>query len=247
MIRRDPPPSRRAGPAMAGLAAVLVLAGCFPTVRTPRIDPGYHVDAGVTWLGDQRRDERPQGPDYIGYVAPSWGVSERVELGVPIGFYLEEGFESLGDSAFYEFGSDQAHLVVWPYVKLGLLDPEGPHDLALSAQAAAVLPANVGLHYGIERDGWEPYAGVTFIFSGGPAGDDPAVTRYQQEEQTLTLFSAGAAWSGRGEPTVEIGVLRNRFLDRVRSGGDDRGRIVRTAWDLAVAVRFRLFGRSRRR
>ena len=77
------------------LLAALGMAACFPTFQSPRIDPGFHLDAGVTYIGDQVRNGEEQGPDIMAYVAPTVGFGDRVELGLPIGAYLEEGLESL--------------------------------------------------------------------------------------------------------------------------------------------------------
>ncbi len=130
----------------------------------------------------------------------------------------------------------------WPYLKLGLLDAESVHDLALSLQAADIFPANVGLHYGPELDGWQPYASVSALLSAGPGSDSPAVTRYQWEAQTLFTISAGVTWDAPGEPAVEIGMLRNHFLDRGFIAPGERREIPRTVYDVFIAARFRLFG-----
>jgi len=155
--------------ALCILSAVL-LGACFPTFQSPRIDPGFHVDAGITYIGDQVRNGEEQGPDIMAYLAPTVGFGDRVELGLPVGLYLEEGLKSLVGSAFEEFGESPRTVVVWPYLKFALLPSGAPDHLALILQGAWFTPANVGLRYGRDLGSWEPHVGLSLIFSGGPAG-----------------------------------------------------------------------------
>ena len=74
------------------------------------------------------------------------------------------------------------------------------------------------------------------IFSGGPAGDSPVVTRYQQEDQALLLGSFGATLFVPGRPVVELGVLRNSYSERDYSGGTP-ATVHHTFYDLFVGVR----------
>lgn len=223
--------------------ATLLLAGCFPTMQTARIDPGFHVDGAVIVLGDQMRNGESQGNDIVAAVGPSYGFGDRIEIGLPVGLYLEEGLASLGSDAESEFGQSPRQLVLWPYVKAALL-PRGAHDhLALHVQGAWLAPANVGLRYGRDLGGWEPHAGLTVIFSGGPAGDDPYVTRYQESGQFLLALSAGVSFDAPGRPAVEVGVLRNHYDEGAVYGDFGQPLTPRTLYDLYVGARFRLFGR----
>ncbi|MDH3291403.1 MAG: hypothetical protein OEO20_09640 [Gemmatimonadota bacterium] len=223
-------------------SVTMAVSACFPTLHTARIDPGLHVDAGVTVLGDQARNGEAQGPDYIAYLAPSFAFGDRVELGLPIGIYLEEGFASLSGDAFTRFGENPQTIVLWPYLKFAMLPTDGPHHLAFIAQGAWMFPGNVGVRYGQDLGSWEPFAGLSLIFSGGPAGDDPVVTRYQESGQSMLALVAGASWNTGGRPTVEIGVLRNRYREGAVYGDFGQPTTARTLYDLFLGARVRLGG-----
>jgi hypothetical protein len=228
-------------PIAALAAAPLLLAACFPTMQTARIDPGFHLDGSVVVLGDQERNGEPQGTDIVAAIGPSYGFGDRFEVGVPVGLYLEEGLESLGSDWESEFGTSPRQFVLWPYLKTALL-PRGSRDhLALHVQGAWLVPANVGLRYGHDLGSWEPHAGITVIFSGGAAGDDPFVTRYQEEGQFLLALSAGASFDAPGRPAVEVGLLRNHYNEGAVYGDFGQPLTPRTLYDLYVGARFRLF------
>lgn len=224
--------------------AACLTAACFPTMQTARIDPGLHLDVGITYLGDQVRNDEQQGVDLMAYVAPSLGIGDRVEIGLPIGLYLEEGLESLGSE---QFGESPRTLVAWPYVKTALLSRDSPHHLAAIVQGAWLFPANLGIRYGRDLGSWEPYAGVSLIFSAGPAGDDPFVTRYQEAGQTIVTASVGATWETIGRPAVEVGLMRNHYREGAVYGDFGQPTTPRTLYDLYVAARFRLLGGGRGR
>ncbi len=221
------------------VASAAVLSSCFPTFQSPRIDPGFHADFGMAYIGDQVRNDEEQGPDLMLYVAPTIGFGNRVEVGVPIGLYLEEGLASLGENAFEEFGESPTTFVAWPYLKFGLLPPGAADHLALILQGSWITPASIGLRYGRGIGSWEPQAGVSLIFSGGPAGDDPFVTRYQEKGQLLLAFAVGATWSLAG---VEIGVLRNHYEEGAVYGDFGQPTTPRTLYDLFVGARLRIPG-----
>jgi hypothetical protein len=214
-------------------------------MQTARIDPGLHLDVGVTYLGDQLRNDEQQGADLMAYLTPSLGVGDRFEIGLPIGVYLEEGFESLASDALERFGESPRTLVLWPYLKTALLSRDSPSHLAVIVQGAWLFPANIGVRYGRDLGSWEPYAGVSLVFSGGPAGDDPAVTRYQEAGQTIVTASVGATWETIGRPAVEIGVMRNHYREGAVYGDFGQPTTTRTLYDLYVAARFRLLGGRR--
>ncbi len=219
--------------------AAVVATACFPTLHTARIDPGLHVDAGVTVLGDQVRNGEAQGPDYIVYFAPSFSFGRRVEFGLPMGLYLEEGLASLETDAFARFGTDPRSIMLWPYLKFAMLPEDSPHHLAFVAQCAWIVPANIGVRYGRDLGTWEPYGGLSLIFSGGPAGDDPFIPRYQEARQTMLVLVAGATWNIVGQPTVEIGVLRNHYDEGAVYGDFGQPTMTQTLHDFVVAARFR--------
>ena len=203
---------------------VLLLTACFPTMQTARIDPGLHLDAGVTRLGDQVRNGEPQGDDYLAYLAPSIGIGDRVEVGLPVGFYHQDGL-------------DDRYALLMPYLKLALLPPASRDHLAVVAQGWLVLPANLGVVYGRDLGSWEPQMRVSWIFSGGPAGDDPFVTRYQEAGQSMVALAVGASWPTAGRPMVEVGLLRNRYREGARFGDFGQPTTPRTLYDLFVGVR----------
>jgi hypothetical protein len=217
----------------------VVLCACFPTFQSPRIDPGFHADIGLTYITDQTRNDEPQGPDLMIYAAPTFGFGDRVEVGVPVGVYLEEGLQGLG-SDIDQVNESPRTLALWPYLKFALLPSEARDHLALLLQGVWLLPANVGLRYGRDLGSWEPHAGVSVIFSGGPAGDDPFVTRYQEKGQLLLSAAVGATWNVSGRPAIELGVLRNRYEEGAVYGDFGQPTTTRTLYDLFVGGRVRL-------
>ncbi|MFC1683701.1 hypothetical protein ACFL0G_05815 [Candidatus Zixiibacteriota bacterium] len=156
----------------------IVLSGCFTTLQTAKVKKGFHLTVATGFLADQKRNDRSQGSDVIGLIAPSYGLVARsvgFEFGVPIGGYLEEGLS--GDSYAREY-------LILPYLKIGL-NPQKKDKVALVGEAALVIPASLTLIYSHDFDRWTPYLSVKRIFSGGPAGDDPVVTRYQEHDQSI--------------------------------------------------------------
>ena len=198
------------------LCALLPSAACFPTFQTARIDPGFRLEASAIVLGDQRRHDTPQGTDIITMLTPAYAFGHRAEIGVPFGVYAEEGLFNSGP-----LNGDKNSFLVMPYLKLGLLDSDSPHHLALIAQSALALPANIGLRYGRDLGSWEPHVGITYVFSGGTAGDDPTITRYQERNQTMVAFAAGATLKRWRNTAFEIGVLRNSYEDGVGFDGSN--------------------------
>ena len=209
---------------------LLLLAGCFPTMQGARIDNGFHVDVGTIVLSDQVRNDEPQGPDLMAWAAPLVGFRQAIELGLPAGIYLESD----------DIGGDDYQLMLWPYLKVGLLDPAGRDHLAVILQGAWFLPANIGVRYGRDLGRWEPYGGASVLFSGGPAGDDPLVVRYQEKGQVLLQLVAGAtALGGRFRPSFEAGLLVNRYQEGAVFGDFGQPTVPRTLVDLFVGGRMR--------
>lgn len=192
--------------------------GCYATLQTADVQEGFHISAAGGVLTDQARNGREQGADLIFFITPSYGFGSEespgwVEVGLPIGMYLEEGFESIGEDAFGQFGQDPEQFLILPYVKLGLL-PEGSNRLALLGQSAFfVFPSSVTLIYSRDLTHHTPYLALKYIFSGGPAGDDPIITRYQQEDQVIWSLAAGNEFRTALHPTLELGILFNSFID----------------------------------
>lgn len=221
----------------AMLAGIFVSTGaCFPTFQNARIDPGFRLDASAVVLADQNRNGASQGTDVIGMLTPAYAFGRRVEIGVPVGVYAEEGLFNSGP-----LNGDRNAILVMPYLKVGLLGAESPHHLALIGQTALMLPANVGVRYGRDFGSWEPHVGFNVIFSGGTAGDDPTVTRYQERNQSMVAFSAGATLTRWRHTAFEIGVLRNRYDEQTGFGsfGPTYTRV--TYYDAYAGLRVNLF------
>lgn len=215
------------------MALPLLLSGCFPTFQTARVEPGFRLDAGLVVLADQQRNGEPQGTDGLLTVAPVYGFGERLELGLPVGVYWEEGIGRSG----YGTGTQSRNFVILPYAKFALLEPRARDHLALIFQGAGILPGNLGLRYGRDLGSWEPQIGLTWIISGGPAGDDPVITRYQESNQSLVVASLGATWRGPGRPSVEVGVLRNSYREGAVFGDFGQETTPRTLYDLFMGIR----------
>jgi hypothetical protein len=217
-------------------AAVLSATACFPTFQTARIDPGFRLDVSTVVLADQPRNGAPQGTDIIGMLTPAYAFGRRVEIGVPVGVYAEEGLFNSGP-----LNGDKNAILIMPYLKIGLLAEDSPNHLALIGQTALALPANIGLRYGRDLGSWEPHIGMNWVFSGGTAGDDPTITRYQERNQTMLAFSAGATFMRWRNAAFEIGVLRNRYDEQ--TGFDNFGPTYTpvTYYDAYAGLRLSLF------
>ncbi|MBL0171724.1 MAG: hypothetical protein IPP90_13565 [Gemmatimonadaceae bacterium] len=223
-------PSRVARITGCGLA--LGSTACFPTFHNARIDPGFRLDAGATTIRDQPRDNQPQPPDYLATVSPAVGFGHRLEVGVPIGVYMANGLRRQ-QGVYTERG-----MVVMPYAKLALLDATSRDHLAVFVQTSAlIIPSIAGIRYGRDYGTWEPHAGLTVIQSGGPSGDDPVITRYQQLHQSLITLSVGATWMVAGYPGVEMGVLRNAYDENRFTAQGTLEPTRHTLYDIFVGLR----------
>jgi hypothetical protein len=225
----------------AVLACMLFsVTGCFPTFQAARIDPGFRLEASAVVLGDQARRQTPQGTDIIGMLTPAYGFGRRVEIGVPVGVYAEEGLFNSGP-----LNGDKNSILVMPYLKVAFLESGSPHHLALIAQSALALPANVGVRYGRDLGSWEPHVGANYIFSGGTAGDDPTITRYQERNQTMVAISAGATFKRWNNTAVEIGVLRNSYEEEGGFNGSSTTYQRVRYYDAYAGLRVNLFRQRR--
>lgn len=217
---------------LVAVGAAASLAGCFPTPQSPRIDPGLNVSFAAVRLSDQTRDGESQGTDYMLTVAPQYGVGTRVEVGVPVGFYLEEGLGGRPGP-----GGGDREIVVMPYAKLALLPDSSRTHVAATFQAVGFMPSSVGLYVGRDLGSWEPHAGLAYIVSAGPAGDSPVVTRYQQKGQVLLAPTVGVTWLRDGRPMLGMGLLINRCEEGAVYGDFGQPTVQRTLVDLFVLVR----------
>ena len=214
-----------------------ILAACFPTLQSASIEPGLRVDAGATVLADQRRNGVDQGTDYFLYAGPAYGFRGIAEVGIPVGVYFEDGMTTDGP----EIGAESRLVVPMPYVKVALLAPESRNHLAFIMQGAYFVPANIGIRFGRDLGGWTPQVGVSWIFSGGPAGDDPVVPRYQEAGQSMFSLHAGAMVRAPVRAAIEIGVLRNRYREGAVFGDFGQETVTRTLWDAFLGVRIGAF------
>lgn len=225
--------------AIIAFCLFLGTTACFPTFQTARVEPGFRLEASAVVLADQPRNSFNEGPDIIAALNPAYGFGKRVEIGFPFELYAENGL-------FNSSGRDKNSGILMPYVKVALLDTDSPNHAAVVVQTAWILPANIGLHYGHDFGSWEPHVGLTYIFSGGNAGDDPFITRYQEPDQTLFALSAGATFNRWRNTSFEVGVLRNSYGQSVgpSPGGDTFQKT--TLYDAYAGIRLRLFGGPRR-
>jgi hypothetical protein len=219
--------------------AIFCLA-CFPTFQTARIDPGFRLEASAVVIGDQNRHGRAQGTDIIGMLTPSYAFGRRFELGVPVGVYAEEGLFNSGP-----LNGDKNSILLMPYLKLGLLGSGSRHHLALIGQTSLMLPANIGIRYGKDLGSWEPHVGANWIFSGGVAGDDPTITRYQEHGQSMVAVSAGATFKRWRNTAFEIGLLRNRYDNQIDFSGSGPVYDRVTYYDAYAGLRVNLFRQHR--
>jgi hypothetical protein len=76
--------------------------------------------------------------------------------------------------------------------------------------------------------------------SGGPAGDDPFITRFQQKGQLLLVLSAGAQSHRPGLPAIEAGVLIDHYQEGAVYGDFGQPTTSRTLVDFFVTARVRV-------
>ena len=200
----------------------IVLSGCFTTLQTAKVKKGLHLTVSTGMLTDQERNDWSQGSDVIGLIAPSYGVVAKgvgFEFGIPIGGYLEEGFRSDSDAREYS---------ILPYLKIGL-NPQKGDKVAFVGQAALIIPASFTVIYSHDFNRWTPYVSVKKVFSGGPAGDDPVVTRYQEHDQSIWAAALGVEWPVQFNPGIEFGMFRNSYQEGFVDGyfgGTGRKRVL---------------------
>ena len=143
---------------LAWLVLGLPAIACFPTFHTAQVNPGFRLDVGASVVADRARDEPA---DYVAYAAPAFGLKHRLEIGLPIGVYMQNGLQNRPDA------TGQRQLLFLPYAKLALHQRDARDHVALIVQSAAlVIPSIFGLRYGHDFGNWEPIAGVTVIKSG---------------------------------------------------------------------------------
>lgn len=52
-----------------------------------------------------------------------------------------------------------------------------------------------------------------FIWRRAPAGDDPVITRYQEEDQSIWVLALGTELLASARPAVELGIFRNSYRE----------------------------------
>ncbi len=222
-------------PGYARLLGALALAGCFPTLQSARINPGLHLAAGSAVLTDQQREGKPQGADIVAFVSPSYGFAgPGIEIGLPVAVYLEEGLASLRSDALSRYGTSPRSLLVAPYVKLGF-NQTHRDKFAVLGQTVWLLPSSLTVIYSRDYGRWTPYTSLKYVFSSGPAGDDPFITRYQEGGQSIWVAALGVEYQGGPRPALEFGLMRNSYLEGTVYAGPATGR--RTLYDVFVGFR----------
>lgn len=217
----------RAGAVGRVLLLIAPMWGCFATLQTAEVKEGFHIAVGGGVLSDQERRGRAQGPDYIVVVAPSFSIGmgrdARLGINVPLVAYYEEG-------KFRPLGSESAQLLLQPQLKLGLNQRKRDKFAILAEFMPILYPGSLSVIYSHDFDGVTAYVVVKHIFTYGPAGDDPVITRYQQEDQAVWVFSAGTEFPVTPHPLLEAGMMINSFSEP-HDGGATR------AIDFFVAAR----------
>lgn len=177
-----------------GAAVLCVCGACLPTFQSPRVTPGFRVDADAMVLSGGRIDSYSAGFDYMISINPAYGFGRRFELGAPIGAYW--------------YGGVGAVPILMPYAKLALGDPESNTPIAVIGQ----FPGSVAALVGHDLGSWEPQAMASFISPAGKQhGDFTIHSRCAQDNQSLVVASIGAAFKTPDRPAFEVGVLRNSY------------------------------------
>jgi hypothetical protein len=194
------------------LAVGMVISGCFATLQSAKIRRGFHLTLTGSILSDQTRNGKPQGSDVIGFVSPSVGFGNTTgfEFGLPFGWYLEEGFASLDEDEVLTFGQEVKNFLVLPYLKVGF-NQDKKDKFAFVGQTSYIFPASLTFIYSHDFKGATPYVSLKRVFSGGPAGDDPMITRYQEHNQSIWAIALGVEWAVPLNPAIEVGMFRNSY------------------------------------
>lgn len=214
----------RLNPAIIFLAIFLVgitLNSCasFTTLQTARVNHGFHLTTATGILTDQTRKGNSQGSDIVAYAAPTIGFGQSVgfEFGVPLVYYLENGLNKRKDPrifpAYFDH-EDGAHFLILPYFKLA--SNQNKSDVV----AGIIDPSSVTLIYSHDFNKWTPYLSLRkMLLFGNPAiGDIPRViSRYQEDNQSVLAFAFGAEWNAKFQPAIEIGMLRNSYIELTRA------------------------------
>jgi hypothetical protein len=129
---------------------------------------------GAAVLADQTRNDREQGTDVLVFTGPAFGFG-AVEVGLPVVLYHEDGLRG-NTPGTGDYGRTP---LPFTYLKVGLW--QGRRDaVAIAGQTVYLfIPASATLIYSHDYGRWSPYVSAKYVFSGGPAGDDPVIERYQ--------------------------------------------------------------------
>jgi hypothetical protein len=198
------------------IAMGMVISGCFATLQSAKVKKGLHLTLNASFLTDQPRNGKSKGSDVIGFITPSigFGKTTGIEFGFPFGWYLEESFESLDEDAVLRFNQEVNNFLVLPYLKVGF-NQDKKDKFALVGQTAYIFPASLTFIYSHDFKRLTPYVSLKKVFSGGPAGDDPMITRYQEENQSIWAIAFGVEWAVIFNPAIELGMFRNSYQERV--------------------------------
>jgi len=155
----------------------------------------------------------------LGVISPSFGFGRAIgfELGIPFGWYLEDGFNGRRAPrlfpAYFDY-EDGKHFLILPYFKLA--SGQEKRDII----AGLIDPSSITVIYSHDFNHWTPYLSVKkMLLSGNPAVNDVPrkISRYQEDNQSMWAFAFGAEWNVRFRPGIEIGILRNRYQELILS------------------------------
>ncbi len=191
----------------------LVNSGRFTTFQTARVKQGFHFTPSSAILSDKMGDGKTQGHDVNAILTPGLGHIEkykRIEIVVSLGGYLEEEFNSSNSGGPQIFGQNVKEPLIFPYLKVGFKQ-NGRNKFAIVGQSAFMLPASLTFIYSYDFTRWTPYVSMKRVFSGGSAGDDPIVTRFQEKDPNIWVFGVGTECQMPLNPGIEFRILRNSY------------------------------------
>lgn len=223
---------------MTRLAAILLaaclpaLGGCFSTLQSARIHEGFHWMGGAAVLSDQTRNDENQGADVLLFTGPAFGFG-AVEVGIPVALYHENGLHG-NEPRPGDYGRT---LLPFTYLKVGLW--QGRRDaVAIAGQTVYLfIPASATVIYSRDYGRWSPYVSAKYVFSGGPAGDDPVIERYQEDDQYILAGTVGVEYTGAPNTAFEVGVMRNSYAEGRVFGDFGQPATRRTLYDLFAGFR----------
>jgi len=176
-----------------------------------------HLTAGAGMLTDQARKGKAQGDDVSGFVSPTFGFGHTIgiELGIPFGWYFEDGLTMNGQPpvfpAYFDYEDDREFQIL-PYVKIA------SNQQSKNKVAGIIDPSSITFVYSHDFKHWAPYLSLKrWFLYGNPAIDDVPrkISRYQEDNQSIWSFAFGAELNIKFAPAFEIGILRNSYQELI--------------------------------